>query len=524
MKNAQFGIETIFAVGIIIFFVAIVTIVTLYRSQDITYTQTNLEQRDLCYQISNGITSVYSKGPGTTYEIDFKQHKVTFNADSKQVMIDDSYPCTIPLSSIRQVFDGSESKLFTIDKEKITLENKNNIVYVNSRCVSYPISFATDANKQIYTNLVKNSDDQRATIKLTSDIQVPEDLKDYIRTHTIRIAYVRVGGGSACVEEDLQLSNFFTNELECIDTQDFDSDWNDPRHTLCDIYTNTNDLTSLFWPHLNDYSIIFTEDTGNKLENPSNSYTTLNNWVSNGGVLILTRGIQGSPVIAGVSYHGAGGPTQLLTVTSSYYSDPDPYLQFEGSTSSPVSWTPKSNHYVTNNPAQTTQYRDIADFPNGNDGVASWHYGNGFGYYFSSSCETPQSLYDLLGQRIVEALQRIIGTTKFNYLITNLTISPLPETVESFTTRYEYSITNTDPDTEVSLLYYDNTDPNNKWTDACPTLQKSQTEIIATCDISPTAKISQNTAFDLLLRVYQIAKDEQASVDFQDVKICVPNE
>ena len=414
-------------------------------------------------------------------------------------MIDNSYPCTIPLTSLR---NGTESSIFTISQQKITLENKANIVYVNSNCVTYPVSFARDSSNKIYTNLVKYNDNNPANITLVSKITDVENFDEYIQKHNIRIAYITVGQGSACTSE--QLTDFFADDLKCQQI----SSW--PGSTLCDTYTSSSDVSNIFWPHINDYAIVFAEDPGNVLND--NSYRTINRWVDKGGVLLWSRNLDPDAKIAGITWKSQGGANCPLTATSYYYNNPDPYLILGGDISSPAQWTPKKCYYIENNPATTTQYNNIAEYSDGKDGTATWHNGSGFAYYFSSTCETGFNYGDFT-QKIREALEKIIGTTKSNYLQTNITISPLPEKITSLKTTFKHNITKAD--SELVLLYFDGT----KWINYV-NLTPSTTETTETKDIPLLVPVSSNVGFTLLATAYQISKDEKLSVDLQNIDVC----
>lgn len=65
MRKSQISIEILFSIGFSIFVFIVLLGFTMDKRQEVSETETTLEEKAECHKISNLISGVYSAGPGT---------------------------------------------------------------------------------------------------------------------------------------------------------------------------------------------------------------------------------------------------------------------------------------------------------------------------------------------------------------------------------------------------------------------------------------------------------------------------
>lgn len=506
-KRSQVANEAIFVIGFLLLFFLLIFLVVSQRSSQFVSTKVNLEQRELCLKLASGINEVYSKGSGTVLRLDLKNHKVNFNGKEQVIEIDNKYQCNIPL---KEISDGGSS-IFEVDSGKIQLANIENIVYVNSNCVTNRVSFAQDNHLRVVTDLVRDSDNRRAKIDLARFINgTITNLTAYIVEKKIRLAYVTESSGvDVCTNN--QLENYLTTDYQC-------KTYPNPSNTYCDKFTNAGP----FWPLLNNYSIIFLENIGSVIDKK----TELENWTNNGGALILLGKISDSagttPVILGIQWTKNQNPPSNITATSEYYAavaaGREQLLFMGGNVTDPATWEPKRGHYVSNT-TNALSFIKEGSYNTGQIGLARWDFGSGFSYFFSSCLESNNDDSYNFGnftQRIREALQRMVGTYYSGYLDTKIINNEkIGVSVKNITVNIEHYMDGVLSLEELSI--YNST--TNNYTRLCY-LTSSSIDYIDTCTIQNSTLLGSEVRFRAGAIVNKINLDKSAYYDYQDLKVC----
>src|SRR3989338_5086089 len=328
-KKAQAATELLFAIGFIMLFFIMITLINFERSSNIKDIDKTLDERALCQQISNGISNVYSKGHGTSTVIKFKDHNATFHKNNQVILIDDNYPCTIPL---RDISNGTNTtSVFTLTAQDLRLQNINNVVYINSNCFTYYVSDAEDSNGTKYTNKVKYNDNNYANISLSNKIDGSiEDYEDFLRDNIINISFIDVG--NEC--PDLQM-NQILQDFGCSD--DF-REGNAPPTTNCHIYHDNGHIHKFF----NNANLLQGYKIGSRWNYKSD--TINNNW----------------------------------TALNSFYTNPDSYLELGGTINNKARKDPDAEHYSSDCIScipDAVNYTVIAEFLNGDNAISRWNFG-----------------------------------------------------------------------------------------------------------------------------------------------------
>jgi len=418
-KKAQAATELLFAIGFIMLFFIMITLINFERSSNIKDIDKTLDERALCQQISNGISNVYSKGHGTSTVIKFKDHNATFDKNNQVILIDDNYPCTIPL---RDISNGTNTtSVFTLTAQDLRLQNINNVVYINSNCFTYYVSDAEDSNGTKYTNKVKYNDNNYANISLSNKIDGSiEDYEDFLRDNIINISFIDVG--NEC--PDLQM-NQILQDFGCSD--DF-REGNAPPTTNCHIYHDNGHIHKFFNNAnlLQGYKIVVIEQ-----EQLTNSQLDeLEDWVEAGGILIYGDKIlsaSGNKFGSRWNYK-SDTINNNWTALNSFYTNPDSYLELGGTINNKARKDPDAEHYSSDCIScipDAVNYTVIAEFLNGDNAISRWNFGNGTVYHFSSLCD-PQDAYNTgtLTVKINEMIKRMLGSYKYNYLDTVIDFDP----------------------------------------------------------------------------------------------------
>ncbi len=503
-KKGQVANEAIFAIGFILLFFLMIFAIISQRSSQFVNTKVNLEQRELCLKISTGINEIYSKGHGTVLQLDLKNHTVSFNGKDQVLEIDNGYRCTIPL---KEISDGG-SNIFTIEQGKIQIANLENVVYINSKCVTNRVNFAQDNNLQVVTDLVRDLDNKRAKVDLTRYINdTISNLTAYLIQNNIRIAYVTESSGvDVCANNQLQ--TYLSTDYQC-------KDYPNPSNTFCDRFSSSGD----FWSRISNYSIIFLEN----IESISDNKATLENWVTNGGALILLGKISNADTsVLGINYNKLQNPPSNLKATADYYQAVadgiESFLLMGGSVSNPAIWPPKRGHYITNT---TNAFVFIKEgtYNNGNIGLARWNYGSGFSYFFSSCLEDNNNDTYNFGnftQRIRESIQRMVGTYYSGFLDTKfLNNEKVGATINNISTTLQHHMEGLENVQELNIY---NTTLGN-YTKICD-LSNSTTEITEVCNIPSSTILGNEVKFRIGARVKKININKSAFYNYQDLRVC----
>ena len=509
-KRGQAAAEIFFAIGFIMLIFILIAALNIERGQGVNKAKETIEESDLCSQISSAISSVYSKGPGTSSKIDFSNHNISFNAENQVATIDDKYPCRIPL---RDITNGT-SPIFDFTQKNLRIENRNNIVYINSNCIVYPVEYAIDEKGVIVTSKVKNKDDVYANITFT--IQTNTSISNYSQwliDNYINISFIDVG--NECPDSQM---NAILKDFGCSD--DFQQGQAPPT-TNCHIYHDNGHLNQFFTDDklLPGYKIVVMEQE----ELSTGQLEDLEEWIEEGGILIYGDKISSaSSNRFGSRWNYVKTDQSLynLTALDSFYTSPDPYLELGGSITNKATWDPDAQHYTTDcigcNP-DAANYTVIARFPNSNDAISRWELGNGTVYHFSSLCH-PNDIYNtgILTIKLNEMLKRILGFNQIGYLDTRFAYEPQlgsTSTISNKTT-LKYRISN--PPSYYNIQISEKLN-NNNLVLKC-TRQNITNE---QCDFSPSNPFESNINIRTeFISTNIIDKTRTADIDYQNIEIC----
>lgn len=516
LKKSQVATELFFAIGFILLFFVVMSLINFDKAQDISKIQRISVERGLCQEISNAISSTYSKGDGSSVTLDLKDHSVEFNKESQTLLVDDEYPCTLPITDIT---DGSQNNIFSIsDIENLRITNIDNIVYINPDCVTYPISYAEDDNGKRITSLVKYNDAIKSRLSFKRYVNNSiQDYNQYMEDHNLRIAFLNKANGC----DQTQELNLF-HSIDCAyaddpDYQNFRCHIFKSESTIQDLFENENGYS------LQNYQLVVLEQHPQQYPS-SDQMQLLEDWVEQGNVLIAgDRLSKSSSNLFGVSWSYVKTDTigSYLTLDSSFYTYPDKFLVLGGSAQVPATWDPSSSHYVSCTGLCTaTNYTNFARFSNNNHGLSRWYYGSGEVYYFSSICNVPD-IYNggSLTTRVGDLIERIIGSYKNTYINTTLDFEPelgYTATTQNRTlTAFLIESNPTGPDPSYLGSIQEQVDDNYIF--SCTGL----TELNNFCTMDIANLLGDKIKLKTDFTIYEFKTIERfVDVDYQELKIC----
>ncbi|MBI2670843.1 hypothetical protein HYX18_02610 [Candidatus Woesearchaeota archaeon] len=569
-KKTQVAIEAIFVIGFLFMFFIMLYLVSSDKTLQFSKTKSSLEQRELCLQIASGINEVYSRGEGTVLRLDLKAHKVRFDGPNQNLEVDNNYICNIPL---KEISDGS-TNIFTISQGgKIQMSNIENVVVVNSNCVTNKVSFASDSGLKVVTDLVKDIDTDRATIPLSRVVQACSSGADCLSQYNLKMAYITKCKSNCQAQDICMPEEFKTNlisEYRCVEYPQ------GANPTNCDLFVGT----SSFWDvgvDINKYALIVFENINNIADNGAHQ-SSVENWVKNGNTLILLGDIaqlsnNGQIDILGIrwtSLQNAPNPNRVTTTNAYYISvnnGQEPYILFGGDSGNRAYWTPARGHHMQNlnsdnlpDPSTPKAFNFISEavYSDNTIGLGKWEYGttSSFGQvYFFSSCVPNNDPYIYLSNqltpcpdtnpndeycntfqlRLRESIQRIFGTYFLGYLetiipITKILNAPVTDIVIS-TKHYIDTL----PQGAVVEEFVDEyLTSNSSYKKICD-LKTSTTEILDPADLDPIDRTGLNPACDEIntmkvldneIKLRTIAKvtrpqlNKNSYYNYQDLKVC----
>ena len=516
LKKAQAATELFFAIGLILLFFMMMFLINSEKTQNITTIQRSSVERGLCQEISNAISNIYSKGDGSSVTLDLRDHSVEFNRESQTLLVDDEYPCTIPITDVT---DGTQNNVFSVsDIENLRITNINNVVYINTACITYPLSFAEDHNSKTITSQLKYNDLVKARLEFKRNVNNSiQDYNQYLIDHDLRIAMLNKANGCDQPQEENIFHSFNCQEAgtpgyETLRCHIFKSE-----STIADLFENENGYS------LQNYQLIVLEQQSQQFPD-SEQMVILEDWVSQGNVLIAgDRLAKKSSDLFGISWtYVQNDPIgYFLTLDSSYYSNPDKFLILGGTAQDPATWDPSSSHYVSCTGLCTEiNYTNFARFPDNKHGLSRWYYGSGEVYYFSSMCNDPDTYNGgSLTTRVGDLINRIIGSYKNAYINTTIDFEPelgYTATTQNTTKTVFFIESNpVQPDPSYSGSISEQVDDNYRF--RCSGL----TEANNLCNMDIANLLGDKIKLKTDFSIYEFKTTERyVDIDYQDLKVC----
>ncbi|MBI4153118.1 hypothetical protein HY497_01225 [Candidatus Woesearchaeota archaeon] len=122
-KKAQAGMEAMIAIGVIFVLFLGTYLMYMAKNSDVVRSQQQLNEREDCFKVANGITNAFTLGDSTIKATIY--HELTVYPAEQRIETANAF-CTFPLKA---VYDSALTlNSFTLQPGKITIENSEGMI------------------------------------------------------------------------------------------------------------------------------------------------------------------------------------------------------------------------------------------------------------------------------------------------------------------------------------------------------------------------------------------------------------